>query len=60
MPSLTIFAPTFLPQHLQSFDYDKRYRNIYNSLPDSDFRDKFAKDRTTKEFEKSISNHLKT
>ena len=69
MPSLTviagcngagksIFAPTFLPENIHSFDYDKLYLSNYNSLPDSEFRVKFARDRTTKEFERLIYQSL--
>ncbi len=39
---------------IQPFDYDKRYLATYRALPDSEFRDKFAKNQTTKEFISSI------
>lgn len=36
------FAPTFLPDELTSFDYDKLFIKYYNELPDSELREKFA------------------
>jgi predicted ABC-type ATPase len=73
-PTLTIIAgcngsgkSTFSKSyfhHITPFDYDKRYLEIYKALPDSEFRDKFAKDKTTEEFinafKKAIShkNHF--
>ena len=70
MPKLTIiagcngagkstFATSFLPDDVTSFDYDKLFLEKYNSLPDSEFREKFAKDETTNEFESSIQSSLK-
>lgn len=64
-PTLTIIAgcngsgkSTFSNTYVKTkpFDYDKRYLEIYNSLLDSELREKFAKDKTTKEFE-SMFNH---
>jgi len=54
MPDLTIiagcngagksaFATSFLPEGLTSFDYDRVFLEIYNSLPDSELREQFAK-----------------
>jgi len=54
------FASTFLPDGLVSFDYDKLFLEYYNELPDSEFREKIAKDKTTKAFEQSINNSLIT
>ncbi len=51
----SIFAPALIPEHITSFDFDKRQLEYYNSLPDSEFRDKFAKDKTIKDFEKEIA-----
>lgn len=62
MPSLTIisgcngagksvFAPSFLPENLASFDYDKVFLEHYHSLPDSEFRDTVARDKTSALFE---------
>lgn len=42
------YAPSLLPNEITSFDYDKLYLANYNSLPDSEYRDKFAKDKTTR------------
>ena len=53
------FATSFLPDDVTSFDYDKLFLEKYNSLPDSEFREKFAKDETTNEFESSIQSSLK-
>ncbi len=52
------YAKTFLLPHITSFDYDKKYLENYNSLPDSELRDKFAKNKTTKEFEAAIDVSL--
>ena len=65
MPDLTIiagcngagksaFATSFLPEGLTSFDYDRVFLEIYNSLPDSELREQFAKNQTTEDFELSI------
>ncbi len=70
MPKLTViagcngagkstFASSFLPDDITSFDYDKLFLENYNSLPDSEFRENFAKDKTTSEFEGSIYSSLK-
>lgn len=67
MPDLTIiagcngagkstFASSFLPDGLVSFDYDKLFLEHYRTLPDSEYREKFAKDKTTAEFELAIKN----
>ena len=48
------FASSFLQEGLTSFDYDRLLIENYNSLPDSELREKFAKDKTMKEFESSI------
>tara|TARA_R110002072_G_scaffold298710_1_gene473015 strand:- start:26362 stop:26982 length:621 start_codon:yes stop_codon:yes gene_type:complete len=47
------FSKTYI-QGIKPFDYDKRYLEIYHSLPDSELKDMFAKNKTTKEFESSI------
>ncbi|MBC8004219.1 MAG: zeta toxin family protein [Verrucomicrobia bacterium] len=52
------FASTFLPDGLVSFDYDKLFLKYYNELPDSEFREQFAKDKTTKAFQQAINNSL--
>lgn len=53
------FASSLLPGGLNSFDYDKRFLENYDSLPDSELREVIAKNQTTKEFEDSISKSLK-
>jgi predicted ABC-type ATPase len=40
------------------FDYDKRYLEIYRSLPDSELREKFAKNKTTEEFSSAFNKAL--
>lgn len=67
MPNLIIngagkstFASSFLPEGLTSFDYDRLFIENYNSLPDSELREKFAKNQTTKDFELSINKALLT
>lgn len=52
------FAPSFLPEGLTSFDYDRLLIENYNSLPDSELREMFAKNQTTKDFEISIEKAL--
>lgn len=52
------FASSFLPEGLTSFDYDRLYIENYNSLPDSELRDEFAKNQTIKDFESSIDKAL--
>jgi len=69
MPELTIiagcngagkstFASSFLPDGVVSFDFDKLFLEYYQTLPDSEFQEKIAKDRTSKEFEQAIENSL--
>lgn len=69
MPVLTIiagcngagkstFAPSFLPESLSSFDYDKLFLEHYKRLPDSEFREKFARHNTSEEFEKLVEASL--
>ncbi len=48
------FAPSILPDGLNSFDYDKLFLEYYNELADSELREKFAKDKTSRDFDKSI------
>lgn len=52
------FASSFLPEGLMSFDYDRVFSENYNSLPDSELREFFAKNQTTKIFEFSIEKAL--
>jgi len=54
------FASSFLPEGLSSFDYDRLYIENYNSLPDSELRDLFAKNKTAKDFELSVEKSLST
>lgn len=69
MPDLTViagcngagkstFALSFLPEGLNSFDYDRIFLENYNGLPDSELREKFAKDQTTKKFEFLIEESI--
>jgi predicted ABC-type ATPase len=52
------FASSFLPEGLTSFDYDRLYLENYHSLPDSELREQFTKNQTTKDFERSIEKAL--
>lgn len=52
------FASSFLPEGFMSFDYDRLFIENYNSLPDSELREKFAKDQTTEVFESAIDKAL--
>lgn len=52
------FASSFLPEGLSSFDYDRVFLENYNSLPDSELREQFAKNQTTEDFERSICKAL--
>lgn len=52
------FASSFLPEGLTSFDYDRLFLENYNSLPDSELREKFARDKTTKDFENAVEKSL--
>ena len=49
------FASSFLPEGLSSFDYDRVFLENYYSLPDSELREQFAKNQTTKDFERSVN-----
>lgn len=55
----SIFASSLLPEDTASFDYDKLFLLNYNSLPDSEFRAQFAKDKTTKAFNDAVAFSLK-
>ena len=69
MPELTViagcngagkstFAPSFIKPGIVSFDYDKLYLRYYNELPDSEFREEFAKHKATNDFEISIQESI--
>ena len=52
------FSSSLLPEGLTSYDFDRRFLEIYNSLPDSELRYSFSKNRTIKDFELSIENAI--
>lgn len=52
------FASSFLPEGLSSFDYDRVFLENYYSFPDSELREQFARNKTTKDFETSINSAL--
>lgn len=52
------FASSFLPEGLKSFDYDKLFLTYYRELPDSELREKFAKDKTTAAFEQEVEQAI--
>lgn len=54
----SVFAPSFLPENIQSFDYDKLFLANYREMQDSELREKFARDKTTKTFEQTIEASL--
>lgn len=69
MPDLTIiagcngsgkstFAPSLLPSHVSSFDFDKRYLDYYFSMPDSELRETIARNRAANDFEREVDNSL--
>ena len=71
MPDLTViagcngagkstFASSFLPEGLTSFDYDRIFLENYDSLPDSELREHFARNQTSQYFEASIDKALKS
>lgn len=70
MPKLTIiagcngagkstFASSLIPAGVHSFDYDKLFIETYKNLSDSELREQFARDQTTKAFENAISKAIK-
>jgi len=52
------FASSFLPEHLTSFDYDRLFTEIYNSMQDSELREKFAHDQTLELLKSSVSQAI--
>ena len=52
------FASSFLPEGLTSFDYDRLFSENYNSFPDSELREQFARNQTTQDFESSIKKAI--
>jgi predicted ABC-type ATPase len=52
------FAPSFLPDGLTSFDYDRLLLETYNSLPDSELREQIAKNQTTLAFELAVKKAI--
>lgn len=50
----SIFAPSFLPDGIASFDFDKLFLDHYNSLPDCELRELFARNSTAELFERSV------
>lgn len=52
------FATSFLPEGMISFDFDRIFIENYNSLPDSELREHFAKKQTSEGFEKAVDKAL--
>lgn len=50
------FSSSIVGGNLVPFDYDKRFLEHYNALRDSEFREKFAIDKTTCDLENLIHN----
>lgn len=69
MPDLTIiagcngagkstFAPSFLPEGISSFDYDRVLLQNYDSMPDSELREQFARQQTKADFEAAVERAI--
>jgi predicted ABC-type ATPase len=56
----SIFASSFLPEGLASFDYDRLFLEYYNSMPDSELREQIAINQTTENFESAIESAIFT
>jgi predicted ABC-type ATPase len=54
------FSSSFLPENLTSFDYDRTYIENYDSLLESELRDRFAQNQTTKDFESAIQKSMES
>ena len=52
------FSSSFLPEGLTSFDFDRLFLEHYNSLPDSELREEFARNQTSMHFASSIDKAL--
>ncbi len=50
------YSRALVKESIVPFDYDKRFKEIYESLRDSEFREVMAKNMTTDEFTTSITN----
>jgi len=54
----SIFAPSFLPEGLTSFDFDRLFLEFYNSMPDSELREEIAMKFANESFESAINKAL--
>lgn len=54
------FAKSFLPNNIQSFDFDKVELQYYNQMQDSELRSLIAKNKAIKHFENAISTAIDT
>ena len=52
------FSQAIIPTHLTSFDYDKHFLDIYNSLFDSELRDRMAHNMARNKLEKAIQKSI--
>lgn len=52
------FSQAIIPNYLTSFDYDKHFLEIYNSLFDSELRDRIAHNMTRNKLEKAIQKSI--
>jgi predicted ABC-type ATPase len=50
------FSQSIVGSDIIPFDYDKRFLEHYNSFRDSEFREKFAIDKTTSDLENLINS----
>lgn len=52
------FANAISPDGVESFDYDKEFLSIYNSMRDSELRTQIAQNKTRAVLEESIANAI--
>ena len=52
------FSKAVIPTHLTSFDYDKHFMKIYNSLFDSELRDRMAHNIARSKLEEAIQKTI--
>ena len=53
------FSRAVIPSHLTSFDYDKHFLEIYNSLFDSELRDRMDHNKARSKLEEAVQKTIK-
>lgn len=53
------YSTSLVSSDIKPFDYDKRFLGLYRKLPDSELREDFARQQTTKELEDLIAYSLR-